>query len=82
LPVYEDTKDRLNFLKILEDVASRYNRVCHGYCLMDKVLKGTLVQNGLDASWPYFENGYSMAEIARHIGLHYTTIGRIINAEI
>jgi len=28
-----------------------------------------------------FENGYSMAEIARHIGLHYTTISKIINAQ-
>ncbi|MCF8052818.1 MAG: helix-turn-helix domain-containing protein, partial [Desulfobacterales bacterium] len=28
----------------------------------------------------YFENGYSMTEIARHIGLHYTTISKIINA--
>jgi hypothetical protein len=28
----------------------------------------------------YFENGYSMAEISRHVGLHYTTISKIVNA--
>jgi hypothetical protein len=28
----------------------------------------------------YFENGYSMAEIARHVGLHYTTISKTTNA--
>jgi REP element-mobilizing transposase RayT len=35
LPIYEDTKDRLNYLEILEDVVARLNWVCHAYCLMD-----------------------------------------------
>lgn len=35
LPIYEDTKDRCNYLEILEDVVDRFNWVCHAYCLMD-----------------------------------------------
>ena len=29
----------------------------------------------------HFEYGYSLAEIARHLGLHYTTISKIVNAQ-
>ena len=35
LPIYEDAKDRLNYLEILENVVDRYNWVCHAYCLMN-----------------------------------------------
>jgi len=30
----------------------------------------------------YFDHGYTMSEIARHLGLHYATIGRIIKKEM
>jgi putative transposase len=35
LPIYEDTKDRLDYFEILEEVVARFNWVCHAYCLMD-----------------------------------------------
>ena len=28
----------------------------------------------------YFDYGYTLTEIARHLGLHYVSIGRIIKA--
>jgi REP element-mobilizing transposase RayT len=33
-PIYEDDEDRLMFLGVLEEVVSRFNWVCHAYCLM------------------------------------------------
>jgi len=33
--IYLDTKDRKEFLAVLEDVVARFNWLCHAYCLMD-----------------------------------------------
>ena len=33
--IFKDTQDREDFLKILHQVNSRYNWLCHAYCLMD-----------------------------------------------
>ena len=30
----------------------------------------------------YFGYGYTLSEIAKHLGLHYATIGRIIKAKM
>lgn len=30
----------------------------------------------------YFDYGYTLSEIAKHLGLHYATIGRIIKAKM
>ena len=32
--IYEDNRDRLNFLELFADVCSHYKWVCHAYCLM------------------------------------------------
>lgn len=32
--IFEDTKDRYAFLRILAEVIERFNWLCHGYCLM------------------------------------------------
>ncbi len=32
--IFRDDEGRLNFLKALEDVVTRYNWICHAYCLM------------------------------------------------
>jgi REP element-mobilizing transposase RayT len=34
-PIFQDDQDRNFFLCTLEKVVSRYNWLCHAYCLMD-----------------------------------------------
>lgn len=33
-PIYLDDKDRLEFLRIFGDVVTRFNWICHAFCLM------------------------------------------------
>jgi putative transposase len=33
-PIFEDDEDRVEYLKILEEVVKRFNWLCHAYCLM------------------------------------------------
>lgn len=35
LPIFEVKHDRQNFLALLQEVAKRFNWLCHAYCLMD-----------------------------------------------
>ena len=35
LPIFEDDRDRKEFLTILEKLVERFNCLCHAYCLMD-----------------------------------------------
>jgi REP element-mobilizing transposase RayT len=34
-PIFEDDDDRRELLAILEEVAKRFNWICHAFCLMD-----------------------------------------------
>ena len=94
--IYKDDTDRLRFLDLLREVNQKYNWLCHAYCLMDnhylnrlglsdifpdqvkqqnKEARNKLMYNAI------IEHGYSQKEMADYLGLHYSTVSRLIRAQ-
>jgi len=58
--IYEDVRDREQFISILAHVVSRYGWRCHAYCLMDNHYHLVVEQSGL---------GHAPAQRPVHAGL-------------
>ena len=50
--------------------------------LLSSEIKGNRERRNQVIREAYLEYGYSMPEIAKHLGLHYATVGRIIKASL
>jgi plasmid maintenance system antidote protein VapI len=82
LPIFEYEHDRHRVFVILQEVLKRFNWLCHAYCLMENhyhLEDGETREERNEAILSaHLEYGYSLSEIARHLGLHYTTISKIV----
>jgi putative transposase len=71
--IFRSSKDRTTFLTILAAVIQNYTWQLHAYCLMDNHYH--LVVETPRSS---HDRGYTLSAIARHLGLHYATISKIV----
>jgi REP element-mobilizing transposase RayT len=73
--VFLDDLDRRAFLEFLRRVADRFEWIVYAYCLMGnhyhlvvETPKGNLSRG--------MAHGYTLREIAEHLGCHYSTVSR------
>jgi REP element-mobilizing transposase RayT len=64
----EDDKDRQRFLDVLAEVAERYHRICHAYCLMTTHYHrvAETVEGNLSQGMRHLNGVYTQASNRRH----------------
>jgi putative transposase len=77
-PVFDDDRDRREFLMILEDVVRRYNWLCHAFCLMDNHyhLLVETVDGNLSLGMRHLNGVYTQAFNRRHHRVGHVFQGR------
>jgi len=67
-PIYDDDKDRLTFLSVLEEVVNRFNWLCHAYCLMTNHyhLVVETPEGNLSKGMRHLNGQYTQASNRRH----------------
>jgi REP element-mobilizing transposase RayT len=77
-PIFEDHRDRREFLMILEDVVGRYNWLCHAFCLMDNHyhLLVETVDGNLSLGMRHLNGVYTQAFNRRHDRVGHVFQGR------
>ena len=78
LPVFEEDRDRRQFLLILEEVVKRYNWLCHAYCLMENHyhLLVETVDGNLSQGMRHLNGVYTQAFNRRHNRVGHVFQGR------
>jgi uncharacterized protein YerC len=69
--VFEDDADRELFLKNLGQVVKRFNSLCFPTFL--KAERNRLIR------LTHGKHGYTLKEISQVLGIHYTTVSKVIN---
>ena len=76
-PVFDDDRDRREFLRILEDVVRRYHWLCHAFRLMDNHyhLLVVTVDGNLSLGMRHLNGVYTQAFNRRHHQVRGAPIG-------
>ena len=77
-PVFDDDRDRREFLMILEDVVGRYKWLCHAFCLMDNHyhLLVETVDGNVSLGMRHLNGVYTQAFNRRHHRVGHVFQGR------
>ena len=78
--IYQDDADRQAWLNVLAQVCKRFNWSVQAYCMMDSHYH-LLVQTpdaNLSAGMRQLNGVYTMAQLAQHFQVHYTSVSRIV----
>jgi len=76
LPIFEVKHDRQRFLALLQEVAKRFNWLCHAYCLMDNHLLVETVDGNLSMGMRHLNGVYTQRFNRQHSRVGHIFQGR------